>query len=116
MNHDEVQLILAQAGVIGLDAALEVQERQELQVVPVGGARGFHGRTTIFPVRVPALCKVFSSCKRWAAAASASGKVLPISARSFFAECQRLMSSAQARCSSGVALNMAKPNNDKSRV
>src|SRR5207253_8263268 len=49
---DEVQLILAWLRVVALHAALQVQQRQELKIIPVGSAGGAHGSTTIFPVRV----------------------------------------------------------------
>src|SRR5262249_4923416 len=65
--------------------------------------------STTLPTSVPAPCRVFSSSRRCAAAASLSGSVLPIGGRSLPSTSQRLMSSAQRRCSAGVALNMAKP-------
>src|SRR5262245_35203559 len=65
--------------------------------VGVGGeVSNRHGVTTTLPTSVPALPSVFSSRKRWAAAVSASGNVLPMGGRSFFSASQRLMSSAQA--------------------
>src|SRR5205807_12886 len=85
--------------------------------IPAAGSRTLvHTLMTILPVRVPALPTVFSSCRRWAAAASAREKERPITGWSFLSPSQRLMSSAARRCSSGVALNRAKPRRDRSFV
>src|SRR6185437_4796988 len=78
------------------------------------GAASGYGVSTIFPASVPAFCSVFSSCRRWASAACASGSTRSMRGFNCPDASQRLMSDALARCSSGVALNIAKPNSEQS--
>ena len=65
---------------------------------------------TTFPVSVPAPPTVLASRNFSASTAESSGKVRPTVGLSWPSSTQRMMSPAQACCSSGVALNMAKPS------